>query len=280
MVANTTGSSAVATWGSRVESHHTQSRRGMDASARTEDFWAGYASAFKADPRRTDDEALNILLELAEETSTVLDVGGGAGRLALPLALKCASVTVDPSEAMLSQLRLGIEDEGVNNISMVRSEWETAEVEPRDLVVCSHVVYGVADIAAFIRKLELQANRMVALVSYVDSPQSHLSGLWEIVHGEPRINLPALPELVNVLWELEIYPDIVMVATTRTRTFESPESALEELTRRLFIGDNPVKEERLRAALRYSLESTPEGLVVTGARPVRQGVIRWRTDPE
>ena len=68
-----------------------------------------------------------------------------------------------------------------------------------------------------------------------------------------------------------------MVLTTRTRTFESPETALEELTRRLFIGENPGKEERLRAALRYSLESTPDGFVVAGAKPVHQGIIMWRT---
>jgi len=250
----------------------------MDASARTEDFWADYASAFTADPRRADDEALDVLLGLADDTSTVLDVGGGAGRFALPLALKCASVTVvDPSEGMLAQLRLAIAEEGVKNLSMVRSEWETADVESRDLVLCSHVVYTVADIARFIRKLEHHANRLVALVSFVDAPQSHLSGLWETVHGEPRIDLPGLPELANVLWDLEIYPDVVMVPTTRTRTFESPEAALEELTRRLFIGDNPVKEERLRAALRNSLERTSDGFVVAGAKPVHQGIIMWRT---
>jgi 2-polyprenyl-3-methyl-5-hydroxy-6-metoxy-1,4-benzoquinol methylase len=281
MVAHTKDSSALAAWRSRVESHHAQSHSVMDPSARAADFWAGYASAFRADPRRADDEALDILLGLTEETSTVLDVGGGAGRFALPLSLKCASVSVvDPSETMLSQLRLAIDQEGINNLSMVRSEWVTADVEPRDLVLCSHVVYGVVDIAGFIRKLEDHANRMVALVSFVDAPQSHLSGLWETVHGEPRIDLPALPELTNVLWDLDIYPDIVMVATKRSRTFESPETALEELTRRLFIGDNPVKEERLRAALRHSLESTSDGFVVAGARPVRQGIIKWRTSTE
>ena len=278
MVAHITDSSAVVAWRSRVESHQAQSQRVMDASARTEDYWAGYASAFRADPRRADDETLDILLGLAEETSTVLDVGGGAGRFALPLALKCVSVTVvDPSEGMLAQLRLAIEEEAVKNISMVRSEWETADVEPKDLVLCAHVVYWVADIARFIRKLEHHANRLVALVCFVDAPQSYLAGLWETVHGEPRIDLPALTELASVLWELEIYPDVVMVPTRRTRTFESPESALEDLTRRLFIGDNPVKEERLRAALRYSLESTPDGLVLAGAKPERQGIIMWRT---
>jgi SAM-dependent methyltransferase len=250
----------------------------MDTSARTSDFWADFAPAFRADPRRADDEALNILLGLAEESTTVLDVGGGAGRFALALALNCTSVTVvDPSEAMLAQLRLAIEDEGLKNVNAVRSEWETAEVEPRDLVLCAHVVYGVAEIGRFVRKLEQHANRLVALVSFVDAPQSHVSSLWETVHGEPRVTLPALPELLNVLWDLDIYPDVVMMPSKQTRTFESAEMALEELTRRLFIGDNPVKEERLRAALPEALERTADGFVMAGAKPARQGVITWRT---
>ena len=68
-----------------------------------------------------------------------------------------------------------------------------------------------------------------------------------------------------------------MLQSTKARTFESPETALEELTRRLYVGDNPVKEERLRTALSHSLETTSDGFVIAGAKPVRQGVITWHT---
>ncbi len=281
MVAHLKDGSAVGAWRSRVDSHHAQSQRVMDVAARTGDFWERIAPSFRGDPRRADDEALNTLLGLVDETSTVLDVGGGAGRLAVPLALKCASVTVvDPSESMLAQLQLGVDEERLENVSVVQSEWESADVEARDLVLCAHVVYGVADIDRFVSKLEQHASRMVALVSFVDAPQSYLSGLWEAVHGEPRITLPSLPELAGVLWELGIYPDIAMVPSKPARTFESPDEALQELTRWLFVGDNPVKEERLRAVLPDSLERATDGLIISGSKPVQQGVLTWRPTKE
>ena len=50
------------------------------------------------DPYRTDDPALNGLYKVVGEGAEVLDVGGGAGRFALPLATRAKRVTViDPS---------------------------------------------------------------------------------------------------------------------------------------------------------------------------------------
>ncbi|MCH8311325.1 MAG: hypothetical protein IIB17_12640 [Chloroflexi bacterium] len=98
------------------------------------------------------------------------------------------------------------------------------------------------------------------------------------MHGDTRINLPAMPELVNVLWELDIYPNVDMMPHRQRTAFESPEAALEQIARRLFIGGNPVREERLRAALPEYLESIADGYAIKGAKPARQGIIHWRTD--
>ena len=102
--------------------------------------------------------------------------------------------------------------------------------------------------------------------------------MWEPVHGDARINLPALPELVNILWEMDIYPDLDMMPYRRRSPFESPEAALDQIARRLFIGDNPVREERLRTALPDYLEPTSDGYVIRGSKPARQGIVHWRTD--
>lgn len=272
--------SAAETWRRRVERHHAQSRAVMDEAALSGDFWRSLAPSFRADPRRTDDEALNVISELAESCDSLLDVGGGAGRFAVALALAGKAATVvDPSESMLEQLREAADEGGADNVTAVPADWESAEAEPADAVLCSHVVYGVAEIEPFVRKLIAHARRRVIMLSFVDSPQASVAPLWEPVHGERRVNLPALPELMGVLWEMGVYPNIRMLTPTPPQTFESEEAAADELARRLFAGENSDARARLEAAASDFLERTADGnLRIIGAKQSRQGAIWWDAD--
>ena len=272
--------SAAESWRRRVESHHAQSRAVMDEAALSGDFWRSLAPSFRADPRRTDDEALNVISELAESCDSLLDVGGGAGRFAVALALGGKRTTVvDPSESMLEQLREAADEAGADNVTAVPADWESAEAEPADAVLCSHVVYGVAEIEPFVRKLIAHARRRVIMLSFVDSPQASVAPLWEPVHGERRVNLPALPELMGVLWEMGVYPNIRMLTPTPPQTFESEEAAADELARRLFAGENSDARARLEAAASDFLERTADGgLRIIGAKQSRQGAIWWDAD--
>ena len=269
--------SAIEAWSERVERHHAQSEGVMDASLREGDFWRNLAPMFRADPYREDDEALNALLELTPEGGSALDVGGGAGRFAIPLALRrgASVAVVEPSPSMLEQLDAAVSEVEGADVTGVNSEWESARVEPADIVLCSHVVYGVADIRPFIQKLHDHARQRVVMVSFVDSPQSGVAPLWEPVYREPRVNLPALPELMNVLWRMGIYPSVRMLPPTGPQTFESVEAAVEEVSGRLFIGDNAERLERLRDSIGEYLEPGEGGYRVKGARGSRQGVIWW-----
>lgn len=270
--------SAIEAWRARVERHHAQSEGVMDASLREGDFWRNLAPMFRADPYREDDAILNVLLEMVSEDATVLDVGGGAGRFAIPLAIKRAKATVvDPSPSMLEQLEEAVAEIEDISVSGVNADWEAAETDSADLVLCSHVVYGVADIGPFLQKLHDHARQRVVMVSFVDSPQSGVAPLWEPVYGEERINLPALPELMNVLWEMGIYPSVRMTPPTGPQTFESVEAAVEEVSGRLFIGDNAERLGRLRDSIGDYLEPGEDGYRIKGARAVRQGIIHWNT---
>ena len=91
--------------------------------------------------------------------------GRAGGRLALPLALTCQTVTaVEPSPSMCSVLRETALEHHIGNVPIVESGWMEASVEPADVVLCSHVVYVVEEIGPFVRKMDSHARRLVLAV--------------------------------------------------------------------------------------------------------------------
>ena len=269
--------SSIECWRNRVETHHAQSIKAQGESWSSGDFWRPFASAFRSDPHRTDDPILNALIRRLDDGQTALDVGGGAGRFALPLALRCDHVTVvEPSESMVSELRVAADEAGIGNLTVVQESWEEAEVQPAGIALCSHVVYGATDIEPFIRKLESHAKEQVLMLMFMDSPQAKLSPLWERVHGEERVDLPALPQLLEVLWELEIFPDLEMVKTATHMGFENRDDAFEQLRQRLYVKPDTEHDRRLQSAVRDLLVETSDGFVIRDAHPGRQGLVSWR----
>ena len=269
--------SAIEYWKNRVEAHHAQSIRAQNESCwPSGDFWSSLAASFREDPHRTDDPVLDRLIQVVGPNTTVLDVGGGAGRYSLPLALRCGQVTVvDSSESMLAELRDGASAANIDNLRIVQGLWEDVSIEPSDLVLCAHVVYGIVEIEPFIRKLERHARERVTILLFTESPLSHTAPLWERVHGEERVGMPALPQILNVLWEMGIYPDLQMLEPTGLGPADNWDDAREFLRRVLYLRPDTEEDERLQVAMRELLVQSSDGVRLQGSRAARQGLISW-----
>ncbi|MSQ26263.1 MAG: hypothetical protein EXR49_08395 [Dehalococcoidia bacterium] len=85
------------------------------------DSWAGpRARLFREDPRCALDSNLAALAAYVRPGDTVIDVGGGAGRLGLPLALRCRKViNVEPSAGMVEQFTILAHEAGIANARVV-----------------------------------------------------------------------------------------------------------------------------------------------------------------
>jgi SAM-dependent methyltransferase len=264
-------------WPLQVANHHNQSIRAQDG-IEINDFWQKYARNFRSDPFRTDDLVVNRLLLEVNENKSLLDVGGGAGRLSLPLSLKAKHVTVlDSSDSMLQELNDSLVEFNIKNICPIKSTWEEAQVGSEDIVLCSHVTYGVTDIKLFIEKLIASANEAVLILGFFDAPQTFLAPFWERVHKEERINLPGLSDLMKVLWELEYYPNLEVLSIDSSPTFESMENAIDDLRNRLYVIPDSEKDVLLKTAANELLVDTDKGLLVVGSKNRALGLVRINT---
>ena len=268
--------SAVETWGEMVRVEHEQSDRMR--GVRPTDHWTDYARQFKDDPHRQGDPLVEALRAHLRPEDTLLDVGAGGGRLALPLALSCRSVTaVEPSPSMCAVLRETADEYGIENVSITESGWLEASVESADVALCSHVVYVIEDIGAFVRKLNGHARRLVLCVLFHSPPQSQIYGLWEQVHGEPRHRLPCLPEFLPVLEELGIQATVTEIGGQGPRGFDSLEEARQMIQRRLYVASGTPAMERLEQAMEESLFEEGGIWQVRGTPPVRPCIVAWET---
>ena len=275
-------SGAVQAWKNKVRSHHAQSLGVQERNPPDADFWRTRASAFRSETRDASrTPRFGRVLDIAGPDTTVLDVGAGGGRLALPLALRCPHVTaVEPSPSMVEQLCEGADEAGISNLSVVQANWEDAEVEPADLVICSHVVYGVVEIDQFVRKLDAHARGEVAVFAFMESPPSRFASFWRAVYGEERLNMPALPELLQVLWQLDIYPNVEMLPADARSAFGSREDAVRQVASFLWVVPGSEEEERLLAAANELLEEDDDGFRIKGAKFRPNGLVTWKPDRE
>lgn len=264
-------------WRESVETEHAQSDGKRGEVPPPQDHWRPFAQNFRADPRRTEDPLVNRLIQEVEPSQSLMDVGAGGGRLALPLATRCrAVVAVEPSSSMCQVLREQALESGLENVILVEARWEEAQVETVDIVLCVHVLYVVAGIESFVRKMEAHAREKVLVVLFQTPPQSQIYPLWQIVHREDRIPLPSLPQFRDVLSQLGINANVEMLEQLPQKGFDDREQALEQLTGRLYLAPGSSQLARLEEILPDLLEETDSGFIVKGSQPLQPALVSWQ----
>lgn len=172
---------------------------------------------------------------------TVLDVGCGGGRSAMPLVPPATElIGVDSSGAMLDRFVAAATTAGVARRT-VHGEWpEVAGYTPvADLVICHHVAYNVGDILPFASALTDHARLAVVVELPMSHPMSAWSPAWEHFWGLVRPAGPTVEDFVAVLRGIGLDPEVavsrrgalcaatagadVLVSTTRRRLCLGPD---------------------------------------------------------
>ncbi|MCH8222821.1 MAG: class I SAM-dependent methyltransferase, partial [Chloroflexi bacterium] len=183
------------------------------------------ARAFRFDPHRELDPNLEIIASYVRAKDVLVDVGGGAGRVGLPLALRCQRlINVDASPGMGQEFLACAQEAGITNAQLVQSRWEEALEVTGDVVFSSDVAYFVRDIVPFIEKLDAAARRRVMITLWSLSPPNRSAPIYRMVYGEEQAPVPAYTDLLPVLWEMGIPADVRFLPGGRWWDQELPQT--------------------------------------------------------
>ena len=192
---------------------------------------------------------------------SILDIGAGAGTLALPMAEKVRQVTaLDPSTTMLRVLTDYVMNQGIKNISCIQGAWEDPDImdhltPPYDLVVAS-LSLGMSDIKGAIRKMEAVACGNIVIYWHAGIPgwEKMPRALWPTLfkkeyHGGPKSDL-----LFRVLYEMGIYPRVEVLPCRFEERFTSIDAAVTHYAEKFCVTDLelfPVIEGYLKKVLTH-----------------------------
>ena len=249
-------------WKRIVEARHDQAFVFHDPR-----YWDARAKSFAAATTGRQDGFLDVLEPYLGAHKTLIDVGAGAGRYAAPLADRLDWVTaVEPSQGMRELIPHR------DNMTVVAADWESAEVAPADLVICCHVLYGVADAPAFIARLEAAATERVFIQLRHGQLRTPSDPFWEAMTGTPRARQPQFADLWNMLEQLGVHADVSVLRYESLQSWADLEEFYAEYRPPL---EKFWDDDKARAWIEANLARDPDGRLVYGRGPTTSGVAHW-----
>lgn len=240
-------------------------------------MWDGFARRYDGYNRLSQDyvPAQVEALGLAPH-ETLLDVGAGPGRLAIPAAARAGSVTaLDISAPMLAELQRNAAQAGVHNIQTRQLAWE-AVVPGENLPVHDVVLLSRSPAMRDLAKVDALARRAAYVMVY--SGPSLKSFHDQLVAGiEPGPPGPARPGLqsyvlvFNRLIDMGIEAHVDYLDDGFKRWYPDEAAALADFA---WLDLPPGSEERFRANLRPWLHADGGGLRLE--MRTRSAVVWWR----
>ncbi|MDR2521594.1 MAG: methyltransferase domain-containing protein [Spirochaetaceae bacterium] len=209
-----------------------------------------YFSSFIASP--SVKKRVAALARMTGRDSRVLDIGAGPGNIAIPLSRKVAHISaVEPAAGMAEVFGDQIRIENAHNIRLVQKRWEDVDVErdleaPYDLTFASFSL-GMLDLRASIEKMLCVSTNVIVLYWHVglqafDEDAIELSPL---LYSKKHFPVPDSNVIFNLLYSMQIYPDVEIERTNVRLVYKSFDEVLEDYARR--YGAETDEQRRLLA---------------------------------
>ncbi len=138
----------------------------------------------------------------------------------------------------------------------------------------AHVGYDIEDIGPFLASAEMVSGRCLMVMSE-RAATTAAAAFWEPVHGERRVSLPALPELVTLLLALGRLPRVALAERT-VPAHESLDDLLEMARRQLWVRPGSSRDRRLADLVSTTAHQGKGGWTLQD-RPSMVGLVAWES---
>lgn len=254
-------------------------RKTHDHSSRS--HWNKRAPSFAQHTRSSNYSREFLRLLNPQSEWTILDVGCGAGTLAIPLAPLVRRVTaIDFSENMIALLNGSCTEQGLANIATGvvgwEDDWDKAGVIEHDVAIASRSLV-VADLKKAIIKLTAKARQRVYLSSLVgDGPFDRK--IFNAI-GRELDRGPDYIYVYNLLYQMGIHADITFINNgDGGKVYANIDDAVAKFIW-MIEGISVEETQLLREHLTKHLMKAVGGWTLSYRHPVRWAVISWNTQP-
>lgn len=183
------------------------------------------------------------------EKLRVLDIGSGPGRHTLPLSKMAKDVTaVEPSKAMLSCLKENLKKNDIRNVTCINEMWENIELgqnitDPFDIVISSFSL-AYYDLESALKKMNDASSSYVFIVYDTKSPvwEEIYRVVWPSLYGVDYLPKQNVDCVINVLWQMGVYPNIIPCHHDELVEFPGVEKFLKSYMIDLNLTTNEQKE--------------------------------------
>ena len=268
-------------WKTMRSGHYRRGAHGEDPGSMWDKRAKEFNKSWMQNRERAEKQIAN--LDLKPEY-TVLDVGAGTGRLAIPIAKRVKSVTaIDQSNGMLACLKENMEKEDITNIVCINKRWEDVEVgvdiEPHDVVMACHSL-GMLDIQEAVAKMDAASGRYVYILSSAGRGMGNgeEEGLWKAIYGEREHRVRGWGSdymfFCNLLHDMKIYANVDIRDAESEQRYESLDDAVNKWKE---MRDIPTeKEEVLREYLTKILVEDDGTGTLCLKRKSKSATIWWQ----
>lgn len=247
---------------------------GVDPHRWQPEFWERMR---RTEASRTGDSPTMALVADLSRGGSVLDVGAGTGRLAIPLASRGHRVTTVERDPDMARALAAEAERSRVVLTQVVGSWPfvASNAGIHDVVLSTQVVYDVAGIGGFVDAMHDQARRGVVVEMTPVHPWTPLSRYFRALHDLSRPTRPTADDFAAVVTEVTGITPHQERWTTRTGLrFADMQELLTFYRRRLLVP--PMQSMEAAALLEPDVHHTDDGWLVLGSEEREMVTMWWR----